>query len=165
MQPISWPGPGQNTRKQSSFPNRLSGWAGTQPLYMQLGSAKFHAGRWREAVDHFERALILDPLDPMGFSIRAALAHVCIALGEDSRAIELAARAVRQNPSFAWAWRALAAVYALSGRMSDAKPAYGEMLRLDPNWKLSHVIERTPGGAVNHRRLVEGLLLLENPGA
>ena len=33
VQPISWPGLVQNMRKQSSFLNRLSGWAGTQPLY------------------------------------------------------------------------------------------------------------------------------------
>src|SRR5689334_986937 len=97
-------------------------------VLMQVGSAKFHSGRWSEAVDHFEKALTLDPLDPMGFSIRAALAHVCIALKEDSRAIELATRAVRQNPNFAWAWRVLAAARALAGQMKEATDALNEML-------------------------------------
>ena len=129
-------------------------------VLMQVGSALFHSGRWTESVGHFERALTLDPLDPMGFSIRAALAHVCIALEEDSRAIELATRAVQQNPRFAWAWRVLAAAQALSGQLKDATDALREMLKLDPTWKLSDVTARTPGGEINHQRLVEGLRLL-----
>jgi hypothetical protein len=45
--------------------------------------------------------------------------------------------------------------------MQDAGDAYREMLRLDPTWKLSDVIERSPRGATNFKRMLEGCVYWE----
>jgi adenylate cyclase len=101
---LSWAG-AENEEAVQLSERALAMGANSAFVLMQVGSALFHAGRWDAAVDCFEKALKLDPLDPMGFSIRGSLAYALIALCQDAQAIEVAAWAVKQNRCFAWAWR------------------------------------------------------------
>jgi hypothetical protein len=69
---------------------------------MQTGMAQFHSGHW-QSVESLQKALQSDPLDPVAFSIRSALAQFFIALREDTAALATASYALHQNQDFAWA--------------------------------------------------------------
>jgi predicted Zn-dependent protease len=51
---------------------------------MQIGQAQFHSGHWQESVNCLEKALQLDPIDPIAFSTRSCLAQAYVALGQDA---------------------------------------------------------------------------------
>lgn len=84
------------------------------------------------AIDHLEKAIRLNPRDPLGFQAWNGIAIALIQLERDGEAVEAAQRAVRSNPHFHSAWRALASSLALAGRVEEARKAMDEMLRLRP---------------------------------
>jgi adenylate cyclase len=134
-------------------------------VWMQIGQAQFHSGHWQDSVDCLEKALQLDPIDPIAFSTRSCLAQAYVALGQDATAIAIASRAIQQNPNFGWAWRIKAAACALSGDLEGGHDALNNLLRLQPIWNISVTFARAPGACTpaNYKRLIEGIRLLGAP--
>jgi adenylate cyclase len=143
-------------RAQALGPNSAFVWG-------QTGYALFHAGCAQKAVLSFEKAIKLDPVDPMGFSTMAGLTYALISLGKDDQAVEVATRSVQKNPNYAFAWRGLIAALALSGRIQEAREAVVTMLRLEPQFSITALLARTPSAPTTFKRVIEGLRLAGAP--
>ena len=113
------------------------------------------AGLPDEAIQSFERAIRMSPLDPLLHAPLAGMAHALIELRRFDEAIVAGKKAQRQNPSFSPAYRCLASAFAHLGRETEAREAAARLLEVDPNFTISAWIAR--GGQSNSKLLIEGL--------
>jgi TolB-like protein/Flp pilus assembly protein TadD len=101
--------------------------------HAQIGLVKLLTGRPNETPAHIEKAVRLSPRD---FNLGAWLCMLGSAhmnMEEDDKAIELFRRATVENPALAYGFSLLAAVYALTGQLPQAKAALADFERLRPN--------------------------------
>jgi adenylate cyclase len=111
------------------------------------------AGLPEEAIRCFERAIrIIDPWLPL---MLVGMGYAFIELRRFDDAIVAAKKALRQNASFALAYRCIASAFAHLGRDADARDAAARMLEGDPAFTISTWIAR--GGQANSKLLIEGL--------
>jgi len=102
--------------------------------------------RVEAAVGLAERALALDPFEPMPYTVRALASML---QGQPQRAADAARRAVELGPSSDVCYGVEAAVHAADGRSLEAIRSLGHALRLNPRhpefyWMLAgHLHERT----------------------
>ena len=113
------------------------------------------AGLPEEAVRSFERAIRMSPVDPRLYRTFAGMGMAFIELGRFDEAIVAGKKALRQNPSYAAAYRCLASAFAHLGRDAEAREAAARLLELDPDFTVSAWIAR--GGQSNAKLLIEGL--------
>ena len=107
-----------------------------------LGLINFWTGRCEEAIPHMEKALRVSPRPSANILFSAANAYracqrydKCIAAGR---------RAVEVSPDSFFSHRTLAACYALSGRLKEAKASAAEVLRIRPNYKVRDFVTNAP---------------------
>lgn len=79
----------------------------------------------RIALDHFDRAEHLSPLDPFLFNILFGRAKALAELDELARAVELVREGLNMAPGVTWAYRMLAAYCAALGDRAGAEEALG----------------------------------------
>jgi adenylate cyclase len=114
------------------------------------------AGQQQEAVQSFERAIRVNPMDPLLH--RSSFVGMGIALIELRRfdeAIVAGKKAQRQKSSFGPAYCCLASAFAHLGREAEAREAVARLLEFDPAFTISAFIAR--GGQSNAKLLIEGL--------
>jgi tetratricopeptide (TPR) repeat protein len=104
------------------------------------GWIRSYKGDHPVAEEHLKRALKLSPLDPFAFRTRAGLAFALLFQGRFGEAVEEAQLAVRQNPNFSPAYRALAMAYAHSGRLDEARSAVQSLIRIAPDMTVEHAL-------------------------
>src|SRR6185295_985063 len=112
-----------------------------------LHSAITHGwrGRGAEAVECADRALSLSPIDPMIYYFHS-LAGMANLIGERyERAIELSARSLRENRLHTPTLRTLAAAFALSGQLDEARHAMSQLRELEPALTAGTLRTRYPG--------------------
>jgi adenylate cyclase len=113
------------------------------------------AGLPEEAVQSFERAIRMSPVDPQLYSPLGGMGYAFIELGRFDEAIVAGKKAQRQNPSYSPAYRCLASAFALIGRDAEAREAAARLLEVDPAFTMSAYVAR--GGQSNAKLLIEGL--------
>jgi adenylate cyclase len=113
------------------------------------------AGLPEEAVQSFERAIRMSPVDPLTHRAFAGMAMAYIELGRFDEAIVAGKKAQRQNPTYSTAYRCLASAFAHLGRDAEAREAAARLLEVDPAFTISGGIAR--GGQSNAKLLIEGL--------
>jgi adenylate cyclase len=113
------------------------------------------AGLPEEAVWTFERAIRMSPLDPLLHRTFTGIGFALIELGRFDEAIVAGKKALRQNPSYATAYRCLAAAFAHLGRNAEAREAVARMLEFDPAFTTSARMGRVRRSHV--KLLIEGL--------
>src|SRR5262245_14467101 len=114
------------------------------------------AGLPQEAVQSFERATRLSPVDPLLHQTFSAIGYAFIELRRFDEAIVAGKRAQRQHPSYAaGAYRCLASAFAHLGRDAEAREAAARVLEIDRTFTISGWIAR--GGQSNSKLLIEGL--------
>ena len=113
------------------------------------------AGRPEEAVESFERAMRMSPVDPRLHLTFSGMAHALIELHRFDEAIVAAKRAQRQKSSFSPAYRCLASAFAHLGRDAEARETAARLLEVDPAFTISAWIAR--GGESGSELLIEGL--------
>lgn len=113
------------------------------------------AGLPEEAVQSFERAIRLSPLDPTLHRVLVGMGMAFIELCRFDEAITVGKKALRQNPSFSVAYHCLAAAFAHLRRDAEAQEAAARLLEVDPAFTISSWIAR--GGQSNAKLLTEGL--------
>jgi adenylate cyclase len=123
------------------------------PLYRARGSAELALGRYEQAISDVQQAIRLSPRDPrIGLWLvtlgdaELGLGHLDAAIDEYHKAIDAGWRAYQP-------YGALAAAYALDGKMGEAASALAEARRLNPQltlkWLQTHSLSIPP--------LLEGL--------
>ena len=97
--------------------------------HLRLASYLCAAGQRAAAIEHREKAVAIDPDNPLVLSIRAGIAAD---EGRWEEAIALQRRAVAAEPLSLAAAQNLAYFLFLSGRIEDAKTQFAKVLELDP---------------------------------
>ena len=113
------------------------------------------AGLPQEAVQNFERAVRVSPLDPQLHRPLTGMGLALIELRRFDEAVVAAKKAQRQNPSYAVAYRCLACAFAHLGRDAEAREAAARVLEIDPAFTMSAFIAR--GLQQNAKLFIEGL--------
>jgi TolB-like protein/class 3 adenylate cyclase/Flp pilus assembly protein TadD len=107
------------------------------------GGAKMYRGELDAAIEHFQHAVRLSPLEPRTFLAYSGLASAHFLAGRYDKALECAMTGIRQWPNFVALQRIAAACYAKSGRVEDAKRAWLVALQLDPTQRISNLRNQT----------------------
>jgi adenylate cyclase len=90
------------------------------------------AGDYNTAIDHAQRAIRLNPLDPMGAQPYTSLVFAYLPLGRFEEAIAAAAKAIQLNPKFSFAHALYVICLVKVGRMDAARAAAAHLLELVP---------------------------------
>jgi adenylate cyclase len=121
-----------------------------------LGIILHYVGRSEEAVKCHERAATLNPISPaiwLHFRARALYQ-----LGRYPEAVDLLKRRIVHNPETDASRVLLAACYGQMGIVKDAREAWREALRINPNYSLEHGRRVLPyKNPDDFERVVEGL--------
>jgi adenylate cyclase len=127
-----------------------------------LGYLESLCERPERAIENFERALRLSPLDPMNFNTLVGMGFAHQAAQDYDKAVALYRRALEERPHTAWIYRYLAAALAGAGRMVEAKQTFSEMVRNYPDLTVSKFRQAMPSSpAVD--RIVDNLKKLGLP--
>ena len=97
-----------------------------------------------DAVRHTRQALKLSPLDPLKYYFDSLAATAALSAGQYPRALSLAQRSLRLNRTHASTLRALITALWQLGREEEACAAARELLKIDPGFKVSTFLERSP---------------------
>jgi adenylate cyclase len=93
---------------------------------------RVYLGEPADAIERFERAMRLSPLDPLATHTYSGMGHAHFFTGHYDEAIFWARKATQEQPSWAPAWRLAAMAYALSDRIVEAREAMIRLRAIDP---------------------------------
>ncbi|RJR17456.1 MAG: tetratricopeptide repeat protein, partial [Desulfobacteraceae bacterium] len=111
------------------------------PVY-SLGVILRFAGRVKEAIPAFERAIRLNPIPPASYLYQLALSHTFV--GDFEKAIRLCNEALPKNPDDLIGRVTLVIAYGSLGRDSEARAQVSELLRVDPKFSLDQAAKTWP---------------------
>jgi TolB-like protein len=96
------------------------------------------------AIEHFERAMRLSPLDPETYRMQAGMSAAHLFAGRFDAASSLADKAFRDLPTFLLAAGVAAASHTLAGRPEEGKRAMAQLRKLDPLLRISNLGDWLP---------------------
>jgi TolB-like protein len=101
---------------------------------------------WRGDVDaafeHFQAVLRLSPVDPRLFFAQTGIAYAHFMAGRYDEGTSWATSVVLQQPNFIHAQFILAACYAMSGRVEEAREVRARLMQLNPALRISRIKTR-----------------------
>ena len=115
----------EDSMKKREKDNTLTDWD-----CIKQGNACFHGKEYRQAIEHYDKAIRLNPKNAIAYGNRA-LAHSY--LTEYAEAIEDNNIAVSLDPKYAGAFRNRGYAYAQLGQHQQAIYDYGKATEFDPN--------------------------------
>ena len=118
-------------------PNSAASWTASGWVRMYLGESV-------SAIEHFERAMRLSPLDPLTYFASTGMAFAHAFAGRYDEAISWATKALHEQPNWATALRVAAIANALSDRMVEARAAIACLREVDPALRLGNVDRVAP---------------------
>ena len=108
----------------------------TPAIRSYCGWVFVYTGQCRRAIEQFEAARRLSPLDPRSYFFLLGLAGANFFLKNFDETIVLSRRIILESPSHVIAHRFLAAALALSGCKDDAKIVLSRILEIQPDYSL-----------------------------
>jgi adenylate cyclase len=129
-----------------------SAWA-----WLRSGWCHHYVSNPGTAIEHFQRAIRLSPLDPMRFNALFGIGASYFENDQYDEAIGWMEKALHEKPDAAWTYRVLTAAYAHAGRKEDAQQAARRFLEAYPGMTISKAIETAPPTAPLISRIAEGL--------
>lgn len=114
---------------------------------MRRGWTDTYAGRSREALDAFDRAEALSPLDPFLFNIHFGRSVAARMLGDYDEALRLIHVGMHENPGCTWVYRVLAGTYTLMGDKAAADDALHKLMQHYPHLTVSYLMACIPPSA------------------
>lgn len=118
-------------------PNLTSAW-------FLSGWTQIYLGEPERAIEHFARAMRLNPLDPLMYRMQTGTAAAQFLAGRYEQSSLWAEKALRLRPNDLPSLRIAAASHALAGQTTEAKRAVGRLRQLDPALRVSTVAELVP---------------------
>jgi adenylate cyclase len=131
--------------------------------WSRLGWLDNYSDRPERAIEKFERALRLSPLDPMNFNNYVGMASAHEVAQNYDKAAALYRRGLEERPHAMWIYRNLASSLSGAGRMEEAKEAYAQMLRSYPDLSVSRLRQAMVFSAAVLDRMVDNLRKLGLP--
>ena len=124
--------------------------------HIALGVTHHYLGRSEEALKHFERAVALDPFCPdIWLHLRAQAEYQ---LGRYAEAVSLLKRRILRNPETDASRALLAASLGQMGLVEEAREAWRELMRVNPDYSIEQRREVLPyKNPDDFERVVEGL--------
>lgn len=115
--------------------------------WLHRGTLLAFQGRGQEATEETKHAVTLSPLDPWRYYYDSLRATAALAARDYPRAIALARRSRRANPTHASTLRVLTIAASELGHLATARESLGELRRLDPTLTVSGYLARSPAAA------------------
>ncbi len=137
-------------RALSLDPNSAWAWNRSGWLQSYLGQAE-------ASIEHFERALRLSPFDPMKFNAFIGIGAAHFVAGRVADAALWQERGLIERPGATWVYRDLVAIYALLGRVADARAGLARLLNEYPDLTISKISGAIPFSPAVRDRFDEGL--------
>ena len=131
--------------------------------WSRLGWLEVYADQPKKAIEKFERALRLSPIDPMNFNNFVGLGSAHEVAQEYDEAAALYRRALEERPNAVWIYRNLASSLSGAGRVEEAKQAFAEMMRSYPDLTVSKFKKAMVFSPVSLNRMAENLQKLGLP--
>jgi TolB-like protein len=132
-------------------PNVVSAWANSGWMRVWLGEP-------RVAIEHFQRAIRLSPVDPQMFVIDSGIAGAHLIAGRFDDASTWADKALGRHTDYGPALRIATASHALAGREEAARRVLVRLQTADPALRISNVKVRAPyRRPTDIAKLIEGL--------
>ena len=131
--------------------------------WSRLGWLENYADQPQKAIDNFERALRLSPIDPMNFNNYVGLGSAHEVAQEYDKAAAFYRRALEERPNAGWIYRNLASSLSGSGRVEEAKHAFAEMMRNYPDLTVAKFKQAMVFSTVPLNRMAENLRKLGLP--
>jgi adenylate cyclase len=113
------------------------------------------AGQPEEAIRSFERAIRLSPFDLWLSSSLAGMGIAFIGVGRFDEAVAAAKNALQTKPTYASAYRCLAAALAHLGRDAEARKTVAQFLEIEPDFRISEWVARS--GQWQAQMFIDGL--------
>ena len=107
--------------------------------WSRLGWLDNYSDQPQHAIEKFQRALRLSPLDPMNFNNYVGIGSAYEVAQQYDKAAAFYRRGLEERPHAIWIYRNLASSLSGAGRMEDAKEAYVQMLRSYPDLTASRL--------------------------
>jgi adenylate cyclase len=101
--------------------------------WSRLAWIENYADQPDQAIENFERAIRLSPIDPMNFNNYAGMGSAHEISREYDQAVTFYRRALLERPHASWIYRNLASALAGAGKTEEAKQAFAEMMRHYPD--------------------------------
>ena len=111
--------------------------------WMLKGYVSFFQNRWGPAIEAFERAMRLSPLDPLGYLFAAGIGLAHLGAGRYEEALQWVDRSSRELPRYVTSLRLKVVLCAHLGRMEEARYWLRRMLDLQPDMTIAWFEEYT----------------------
>ena len=131
-------------------PNCAWGWS-------RLGWIENYSDRPQKALQDFEQALRLSPIDPMNFNNYAGIGSAHEVAQDYDKAVEFYRRALLERPHATWIHRNLASALVGAGHVEEAKAAFAEMMRAYPDLTVTKFKEAMVFSGPTLERMAEHL--------
>jgi tetratricopeptide (TPR) repeat protein len=132
-------------------PNLAAAWTAS-------GWARAFLGKTDTAIEHLARAMRINPLDPLIFSMQGPTALAHLLAGRYDAACYWSEKAVQEQPNFLAGLRMVAISYAFAERLEEAREAIARARQLDPELRISNLKDRIgPFRPEDLAKYVEGL--------
>lgn len=132
-------------------PNNAWGWLRAGWLGVLFGDTE-------NALENFERAMVLSPQDPFMFNVYFGMAAAHAKDGKLDTAISLVEKGLRAGPGVTWAYRMLAAFCTLAGDEDRASEAIDKLFEQNPGLTIERLKAGMPPGYVLSSPEYHGLL-------
>jgi len=105
------------------------------------GATRNFLGETGAAMANISRAMRLSPVDPLLHQFLGAMSLALNLEGRHEEAVAVAERAIVEQPNHVATRRHLVESYALAGRLSQARQALDELMRMAPNTRISKMAD------------------------
>jgi TolB-like protein/Tfp pilus assembly protein PilF len=110
-------------------PNNAWAWA-------RWGWTAIYRAQPQQALERFEKAIKLSPLDPFAFNTRMGMASALACSGRPAEAVAIARDVTKRHPEVTWANRQLAAWAGMAGDLETARSAARKLLIANPDFTI-----------------------------
>jgi TolB-like protein len=125
------------TRALQMDPHSAWAWIRSGYIHCDLGEADL-------ALADFERALHLNPLDPMRHNALIGMGFACLIAGRYGEAIDHIERGLLENPEAVWAHREMAAAAAMLGDRQKARRSVAIVENYAPEVSVPDILDAIP---------------------